>query len=241
MRTSFIILFCLSGYLSNCQIQWSVGKTDRKDISWDNYSTSFIDPESPATPIIVTAIPYNGNYSNFTDISAAMDMTFDSSLYRFRSNLAEKGRQLYTYDSSEVYFLVPGIYATNAAQYEYRVLLNGKTVILPWSNITNFTDSDFVLNESKKGMAFLGGYKTNWDNYLTIELKKKQGDTIIANSLVYWKQVKPGLLNIYTTDELNSFLARLKKPYDFSVSKGELNKWKLQYKPAEINPANGLP
>jgi two-component sensor histidine kinase len=133
------------------------------------------------------------------------------------------------------------IYPSNAEQYQYRILLNGKTVILPWTNITSFTDSNFELNNSKKGMAFLGGYKTDWDNYLTVELKQQQADTIIADAVVYWKQVSPLLLNVYTTDELNSFLARLKKPYDFSVSKDELNKWRMQYKPEEINPANGLP
>lgn len=33
----------------------------------------------------------------------------------------------------------------------------------------------------------------------------------------------------------------MKKPYDFSVSKEELNKWKLLYKPGELDSANGLP
>lgn len=189
MRILFIILFCMLSFLSKCQIKWSLSTTNSKDIGWDNYSTNIIDPKRPVTQIIMTAIPYNGNYSNFTDINAALDMTFDSSLYRFRSNLSDKRRQLYTYDSSEVYFLAPGIFASNAAQYEYRLLLNGKTTILPWSNITNFTDSNFTLNDRKKGMAFLGGYKTNWDNYVTIELRTKAADTIVAAAVVYWKQV----------------------------------------------------
>ena len=217
------------------------GRSNFNDINWDNYSTSFINPKNLTSPIIVTAIPYNGTYSNFDDINAELDMSFDSSIYRFRSNFSEVSRQLYTYDSSEVYFLVPGIYRTNANAYQYRLLLNGKTIIQPWQDIRNFADSSFALNNFKKGMAFLGGYKTTWNNYILLELKRKESDSIISAAVVYWKPVKPVLLDIYTADELNSFLARLKRPYDKLASKTTSYKWETLYKPGELDTLSGLP
>lgn len=153
------------------QVKWSSSTKPADEIGWSNYSTTYIGDVSDTVPFIVTAIPYNGVYSNADDINTPLDLSFDGSLFRFRSGLADHARKLYTYDSSEVYFLTPGIYKSNAADYEYRVTLNAKNIITPWTIVNHF--SDIGLNTFKKGFGFLGGYKASWGNYIIVELKRR--------------------------------------------------------------------
>ncbi len=187
-------------------------------IDWDNYSTSFAGKDNslgPILPILVTAIPYNGILSNFDEINAPLDMSFGGSSYRFQSNLSDNSRKLYTYDSADVYFLAVGIYPDNTAEYEYEILLNGKNVIVPWKTIDKFTN--FKLNDFKKGFGFLGGYKTKWDNFIKVELRKKATGKILSSTVVYWKQIKPVIASIFLSKDLNNFLKILKRPWDKSI------------------------
>ena len=241
MRTCFILLLCFDVLCGNSQVKWYSGNQRPQDINWNNYSTSYINRKNLSEPVIVSAIPYNGNNANFSDINSNIDLSSDSALFRFRSNLTEKGRKLYTYDSSEVYFLAPGIFHSNAQLYEYRVVLNGNIVVKPWGTINSFTDSSFDLSDFKKGMAFLGGYKTSWDNFFLIELRKAGADTILSSAIVYWKQIRPVVLDIFTANELNSFLSQVKNPYTGISAEEKRNKWKQKYKPGEIDSSTMLP
>jgi hypothetical protein len=237
----FFLIFFLRNS-SFAQINWKDDTIPYSQIQWDNYSTSFAGENTslgPILPMLVTAIPYNGIHTNFDDANAAMDMSFSGSAFRFQSNLSDNSRQLYTYDSSNVYFLAVGIYPENAKDYEYEILLNGKTIITSWKTIDKFTD--FQLNDFKKGFGFLGGYKTTWNNFLVVELRKKSSTKIVSSAAVYWKQIKPVLLNIYTTNNFNDFFKRLKKSYDFSIDSSELKIWTDKYPPDQIDSINHLP
>jgi hypothetical protein len=216
MKPLLLVLVCLHTGIIQAQIKWHSSIEQPSNAEWNNYSTSYVDRQNLISPIIVTAIPYNGNNSNFGDIRPGLDLMETNTLFRFRSNLSVKGRKLFTYDSAEVYFLAPGIYSTNASQFEYRVLLNASTIIKPWSSIQQFTDSSFDLSDFKKGMAFLGGYRTDWDNFLELQIRKRGTDTTIASALVYWKQIKPVIKDIFTDSEFIDFLAASKRPLNAS-------------------------
>lgn len=237
-KTIILLLLLFVSWQSNAQVKWDDGKTP---IEWNNYSTSFIGSGNERTMLgIVTAIPYNGVYSfGDADERNELDMTYSGSLYRFKSNLANNIQKLYTYDSSEVFFLVPGVYASNASEFEYRVLVNGTSEMKPWSKITAFSDVSFSLNNFKKGFAFLGGYKTSWGNFLLVELRKKNNTNNIYSSAVYWKQVKPHIANIYMGDEMNELFARMKESYK-GISSDELKKWQKKYTADQIGEG-GLP
>lgn len=195
------------------QIKWSEDSTPSKKIEWDNYSTSYLGSISDKVPFLVTAIPYKGMYSNFDDINTPLDLSFKGSLYRFRSDLSDfYSRKLYTYDSSEVYFLTLNLYRSNAKDYEYRVVLNATTVIKPWSDITQF--SDFRMKDFKEGCGFLGGFKTTWGNYLVVELRKKNTNIIYSSAIVYWKEIKPVVNAVFTSKNLNDFFNLLRHSYD---------------------------
>lgn len=241
MKKLFTIICCCITSICYGQVKWYADNSSFNNIEWNNYSTSFFDRAHLTDPIIVTAIPYNGNNANFSDINSDVDFSADNLRYRFRSNLGKNGRQLYTYDSSDVYFLTPGIFKSNAQQYEYRIMLNGTTTIKPWGEITSFADSSFGLNDFKKGMGFLGGYRTTWNNFILIELRKKNADTAFCASIVYWKPIKPVILDIFTANELNIFLSLVKNPYQAKTYSENQSRWKQRYKASDIDSSTSLP
>lgn len=207
-----ILLLLLTAMHGYAQIKWSEDK-NASDVEWNNYSTTYLGDIDKNQPLLVAAIPYNGVYDNSdVNANAPLDITYSGSLYRFKSMLSNKGQHLCTYDSGNVYFLTPGIFAANASNYEYRILLNGKTVIKAWSAINQFSDLD--LNTFKKGFGFLGGYKASWGDYISAELRKKNEDSSFALTTVYWKEVKPSVSAIFTTKNLNEFFTLLQRPWD---------------------------
>lgn len=207
-------------HISFAQIKWGNDSIPFSKIEWDNYSTSYVGDESYKSPILVTAIPYNGIYSNFAN--APLDISFEGSAFSFQSNLSDNTKRLYTYDSSEVYFLTLNIFRSNADKYEFRVMLNGKTEIVPWHAIEKFTDKDFELNNFQKECGFPGGYKTTWGNFLLVQLRKKRSDKILSSSVVYWKETKPVVNSVYTSENLNDFFTLLKRPWDKSIKPNPL-------------------
>lgn len=217
MKKIIILLFMLSlaGY-GNAQIKWSE-KDDHSNIEWNNYSTTYLGSIDKSQPFLVAAVPYNGTFGNM-DGNTPFDIDFTGSLFRYRSPLSKSGQQLCTYDSSAVYFLTPGIFKDNAALYEYRIILNGKTELVPWRNVSEF--SDLQLNDFKKGFGFLGGYKTTWGNYISAELRKKSADSSFALTSVYWKETKPVVNSVFTTSNLNEFFSLLQRPWDNRSKKG---------------------
>ncbi len=237
----FFILCCSITLLLTSQQPWTSDSTAFKNIDWYNYATSYAGDGDRSNPTLVTAIPYNGVYSYFDNSNSVRSAPIDSALFDFNQAQKANSQDFDTYDSSAVYFLAPGIFPYNAHLYQYRILLNGKIIVKPWTGITQFADSGFQLNDFKKGMAFLGGYRTVWNNSLVVQLRIKAEAKIISFTKVYWTEIKPVLLNIYTADELNGFLARLKKSYDQSMTKEERSKWTNNYPLEALDPNNLLP
>jgi two-component system LytT family sensor kinase len=189
-------LSCLQE-IATAQIPWRDSTTRSGDLSWSNYSTTYLEPAELNKPILVTAIPYNGIYE--ID-NTPLDLSFNGSLYRFQSTLSDKGRQLTTHDSAEVYFLATGIHPWNASNYEFRVVLDDGTVIVPWQTITAFTGDDFQLNAFDRKIGWLGGYKTTLGRSLAVLLRKKNDSTnLLSSAIVQWVPVKPVLHAVYTS------------------------------------------
>jgi hypothetical protein len=209
MKATSIILFtllclCTTGF---AQIKWRDTAVATGDISWNNYSTSYIDPKRPDDVCLITAIPYNGRNDNF-DGSTPLDMSYTGSLYRFRSFLDEKNvRNFNVFDSSEVYFIAAGVHPENAHLYEYAILRDTADADPHWQPVTRFTDDTFRLNNFKPKMGWLGGYRADWGHAIVVILKEKGGKGMFHSvSSVYWQQVKPQVLGVYSSATLNEFL-----------------------------------
>lgn len=240
MKRLFLTACMIVGTLNGIsQVNWADSDQPNKTIEWSNYSTSYIGEERDSVPLLVIAIPYNGIYD--LNDRTELDMDFAGSAFRFRSNLEDRYKKMFTYSPGDVYFMVPGIFKRNAALYEFRVVKDDSTELKPWSDITQFVSDDFQINALRPGFGFLGGYRTGWDHYIVVELRKKGTTSLTAASVVYWKSSKPQLINIFSANELNELLLKKKRPYE-AVSIGSTpEKWKQKYTADQIDSLTMLP
>ena len=240
MKRLFLISCMIAGTLTGVgQVNWADSDQPNKKIRWSNYSTSYIGEEKDSVPLLVIAIPYNGIYD--MNDRTEFDMDFAGSAFRFRSNLEDRYKKMFTHSPDDVYFMVPGIFKRNADAYEFRVVKDDSTEIKPWSDITQFVSDDFRINALRPGFGFLGGYRTAWDHYIVVELRKKGATSLTAASVVYWKSSKPQLVNIFSANELNELLLKKKRPYA-AVSVGPTpDKWKQKYTADQMDSLTMLP
>ncbi|AXY73886.1 histidine kinase [Paraflavitalea soli] len=233
------ILLCLLLPTVIAQINFKEAGAGTQHIAWENYSTTYLGEGSDSIPLIVTAIPYNGIYEYGDQYSrnTPMDMSFSG--YRFRSQLANGRQQLYTYDSSEVYFLTPGIYQHNAAQYEFRVLEDDQKLIRDWGPVTAFFDASFQLNVFHVKFGFLGGFTTSWGHFLVVELRKKGAAAPFTASVVYWQSTRPALEAVFTTRDLTTIMLNITN--DYRLSKNFTRELWKNYPPDQLDSVTGLP
>lgn len=203
----------------SAQIKWQQDSA-ATGIEWNNYSTSYIGGDPDRSPLLVVAIPYNGIYGDIEPGANDIHLASPTGLFDFKANEMHRSKVLYTYDSSNVYFLTPGIFKRNADSYEFRVYLGDEKIIVPWSRVDRFTDSSFSLNSFRRGMGFLGGYKAGWGEYVTAELRETATKKVLSVERVLWKQTRPGILAVFTAPALTDFLLGAKGPFDGHVNLG---------------------
>lgn len=132
------------------------------------------------------------------------------------------------FDSSGVIVTVNGINPGNADKYEFRVLENKTTVILPWTNIKLFCGTFWMTkiadaDKEDKVVAYLGQFKQAFGNALTFEVRKKERPDIIKAAIsAYWVAWKPRVLGVFPFNQLPNVLKIFKKQWmpnnGFSVS-----------------------
>ncbi|MDF2188856.1 histidine kinase [Paraflavitalea sp. CAU 1676] len=196
-----IVLFC-SWLMTPAQVGFKFSASDSGEPAWDNYSTTYLGDGSDSVPVIISALP-NYGISRHTG-NTPFDVSFSD--YRFRSQLTTSGQQLYTYDSGDVYFLAPGIFSNNAALYEFRVVENGTKVIKPWGEVTTFVEANFQLNFFRAKFGVLGGFSTQFGNYLSVELRRKGAAAPFITSVVRWVAARPLLSGVYTVNQYTAMM-----------------------------------
>jgi two-component system LytT family sensor kinase len=176
----------------------------RAQINWKNYSTSFQgDGKEGSRPTLVTAIPYNGIYGGASYNSIfSKGLPVADSLRTAENKWPRYIGESRTIDSNEVYFLAPGLHPANANRYEYRVLLDGRTTIVPWSTVTNFTKPGFALNEFAGNFGLLGGFKTTWGHSVLVDLRERSTGHILSSALVHWTSASARVDGCYTASNL---------------------------------------
>jgi two-component system, LytTR family, sensor kinase len=221
-----------------------------------NFGMNFLEMKKDKTDIIVATLN-RGDYTNrydFVDNNALLRYDSLKNLFKDFSNFIEPPIDfniiteenpldttfVFTVDSSEAHFFVGGIYRRNAKEYEFRVKEGNDIIIVPWRSITQFAADSVQINDYEKGIAYLGAYKTTLGHYIIVEIRKKGSDIPLQKIGVFWQQTKPRLLNIYTANELNDFLVKLKKTNAY-LNKEERAKWTALYPPNEIDTKTSLP
>jgi two-component system, LytTR family, sensor kinase len=232
----WLLVCCLTAV--KAQVNFKDSSQHTINISWDNYSTSYLGEGSDSLPLIVSAIPYNGVYDHQDEHSGNTPMDMSFSGYRFRSQLSRGLQQLYTYDSGEVYFLSPGVFNHNAHLYEFRVL-EDTTVIKPWGPITSFMDASFQLNVFRLKFGFMGSFSTTWGHRIVVELRRKNDTNLIAASSVYWQPTRPSLQAVFTTGELTATMLSITN--DYRVDETTMRELFSKYAPEKLDSVTGLP
>ena len=197
-------------------------------INWKNYSTSFQgNGKEGVQPVLVTATPYNGIYSAETDYSHEPgDPPPPREIDEEENKRPVFYRTTNTIDSSEEYFLAPGIHPANAGLYEFRVLQDDRIPLRPWGPIEHFTEPGMVLNEFKEVFAFLGGYKTTWRHYVMVDVREKESKKIVASAVVYWRPARARVKDVYTSRELKDFLKNERRAYDRRPDTDSVHQWR---------------
>jgi hypothetical protein len=190
------------------QLKWS--RDSLIKINWTNYTQTYAGSLGDTTPAIITAMVF----SNFIPYTGPPKISSEDLLLESDSGHTKYLIPFPTYDSSYVYFLSRNINKSNLDKYQYRVTFNAKTIIVPWSSINKFSNAE----------GFMGGYKTDWGNFITVELREKYNDSIIASSTIFWKETKPVVTSIYTLKNLDDFIELLKKSKSKSIKKSTIDK-----------------
>lgn len=208
MKKIFLyLLFLFFAQQSFSQKQWSVSYKLPDSVEWNKYYSSSISNVDNSPPYLVVSQPSigvgiyaSGADAQFNFLSVGLLACFDSAFFK-------RSLKLNTHDSSEVYFFAQRVNHNNASSFEYRVVLNGKDVITPWSTIAQFVD--IYLEGIKSETGVIGGYKTTWGNFIIVEMRKKGTDKSFS-ATVLWRNTKPTVASIYTSKNLNEFFDILK-------------------------------
>lgn len=252
MNKTVITLIAMLFWLQNTMAQAPVKLTSNVRFQWNNHFTGYTQNVNDSIPYVVTCIPDNNFYKlpapPCCDYTLLHNTTLNRAAAKYQAQLPGNFYWVTTYDSSPIFFVVPYIHPADVHKYEYRILLDNEIVVRPWGAIDTFTMAPAVLDGFKKPFAASKGYKATWDKFITYELRRKGADTLLSVACVYWQQVKPVLLNIYTANELNEFLTMLKNnkdshafSYTGSIKDTVDNKWKARYGASELDTVTHLP
>ena len=150
------------------------------------------------------------------------------SLYNLKNGETKEYRPNYTivpsFDSSKALVFVQGINRRNANEYEYRITEGNKTNT--WNAFENFYLHTYQsgVGENDSEMATLGYLGTNWNNYLMIDVRRKNSDTIISSAIICWMNHPPKVIATFSPDQLDKFFALFQNrsrgellPYEFPM------------------------
>lgn len=97
-----------------------------------------------------------------------------------------------------------------APQYEYRLLVNGSEKT-PWSSFTRFGFPPDAMPQllvfPNQSSAYIGKYKGAFDSSLTIEVRKKGGDTLVSSVVVLWKKAAPVVAGVFRQQDLKDLMS----------------------------------
>src|SRR5215831_1885969 len=212
----FLLLFIAPGFACMAQISWGL------------YSQTFADPGSPGSVEIIAAIPRENNAFWPIHSGSVLKNTFESDK-NFMNGRSTNLVAVTTFDQQDAHFFVRGITIKNKVHFEYRVLQDGKETLADWSPISTPASDSVRTMSTIQDLFYIGAFKTGFGHYLVVDLRRKEGGTIISTAVVSWQPVRPQLFNIYTVNELNGFLQRLSHPNGFHMTPAERKKWQDEY------------
>ena len=208
MKIFFLILIVGYSFGANAQLP--------KDITayYEDFSI-FGNNHEGNKPFILIVVPKKINPPLYTKTGRLLPdselqqylskINFDSS---FIANPTERNRNtVFTYDSSKAIFFAQGINKTNAKDYEFRVLTSQKKLVQDWSTPTEFLEGTYIsgYGEDDPEMAYLGSFGASWDNFITVEVRRKGEGTLTCMTNLIWRSHQPTITATFTGNQLNDF------------------------------------
>ena len=209
-------------------------------INWSEYTHVYQTSLNKEKVLLITALKVSNDPFWVMDNEKAQ-YEYSSSPSEILINQGEKKLAIATFDYTDAHFFVRGVNKVNAYKYEFRVLENRNKTIIPWSRISKFTPDTGRTPWRNYPMAYIGGYKTKVGNIIFVDVRRIDNGKIISSAIIEWVRIKPILLNIYKTNELNDFLNRLKIPGSRKLSVDEVAKWTKQYPKDQLDSITSLP
>ena len=160
-------------------------------INQDDYSMHWYNNgKNDTLPSILTATRTSDNYFLEEDYK---NKTLDSLFHdkAFCQHRPPGSYYVQIGDLSIVHFFARRITSVNCGEYEYRILLNARTPVVPWRPVPYSTTTIPDPDKTAVNLNGLGAYKSRNGNYLLIDLRKKGSDSIISYAVVFWRQPIP--------------------------------------------------
>jgi hypothetical protein len=231
-----LILLALSSRCFTQNILDSIHPLLREDKNWKDITKVFEHYEGPTrsnTTIILGLFHSNKLFhSNGLFPPTVPDeirrfvyeVRKDTNYYRTPdSKLASEGVAA-LFDSTGIIVTASGVNHNNAHEFEFRVLQNRRKEIISWSSIKLFR-RPFTFHNNPDGSeqtenAYLGEFKTNFGNSLTIELRRKS-DTINFYSIsAIWINKFPKIIATFSDNEMPQFLTVFKQQWKNDFTHG---------------------
>ena len=181
-------------------------------IDWGAYSQSFNNEEKNPLGIILAIAKDNNSFWTTYGDSKLFDAISQDTAFIYAHRDVVIGRT--TFDTARAQFFVRGIGKHNADHFQYRVMeYPANRIIVPWSSITQFTDSAVIKSSAMPQMAYLGGHKTSLGSMLIVDVREIATGRIITTALTAWESIQPVVTNIYTSYNFDEFLQKLQYPW----------------------------
>lgn len=192
-------------------------------IDWPNYSTSFEKKDDKSS--LGVAVPYNGDYNNHDKNIVGISDWNPQYKLGIDTALDDQIPLFFVYDTAGVYFLVRHVNEKNTHDFEFTVLLNNKTIITPWSHISQFTVTN--VGDMEAGNGITGNYHAGIEQYLVAHLRNNVGQ-IISSRVIYFKKQAPEVKSISTSDNAQAFSNLVNNENHFSGNESDVG-WHRQY------------
>lgn len=200
-----------------------ISASARSQVNWSDYSTSYGDVDHK--PSLGVAIPYNGNYDNFQKNIVGISNWNPQYKLNIDTALNDQTPLFFVYDTAGVIFLVPYVTQKNTPDFEFTVLLNNKTIITPWSHVTQFTQ--VPVGDLKTGSGITRTYRAAVGQYLVAFLRNKSRQ-IISSMVIYFRKSTPEVKSISTSDNALSFSNLVNEKDHFGEIQPNIG-WHRQY------------
>lgn len=177
-------------------------------INWGEYSHSFQDETLKSTTSIgiITAIK-NINDRYWDDADGVIQFAAFAKDTSFLNARPKDFLIRSTFDTSKVHIFLHGVTRQNAAEYEFSVSEYKGKVLVPFTNISRFTNETLEQQAVMPQMAYLGGILPDMGQMLVVDVRKEGTTQIVETVAIKRRALRPYIQNVQTAGNTRTFMS----------------------------------